>query len=90
MCFICFSIPKLTDVNFYCPTIVGYQGFVGPQGPPGPPGVQGPQGPPGPPGPPGLGGYVASGPRLEDVRDYLQSEYDRQHHHHVCYIRSWE
>ena len=49
---------------------------MGHQGPPGPPGVPGRQGRPGqagPPGPPGLANHISS-----DIRDYLQSEFDRK------------
>lgn len=51
------------------------------QGPPGPPGVPGQPGPPGPQGPPGVSATVygvgSRGYTLEDIQQYLQSEFAR-------------
>lgn len=65
------------------PVASAYRGLVGPRGPQGPQGFPGPQGPPGPPGQVSNSG---SGYKFEDIRDYLQSEYDKQPDYFFCIV----
>ncbi|XP_021414891.2 collagen alpha-1(XVII) chain [Oncorhynchus mykiss] len=62
------GLPGSYSDIFYLLQNTEYRGVLGAQGPPGPPGV------PGPAGPSGQAPYSSSGYRLEEVKDYIQSD----------------